>query len=301
MAIATEAPPEEVPDALPAAWADATSDRPSPREAFRTFSEHLVTRLVVAGLLLTSAMFLAFETVGTQLWYDAHQSGLQQDFLTNGTPISKGKSAAVLQIPALNLKLTVIEGDGRAELRNGPGHRRHTPLPGSKGNSVIAGHDARWGAPFHDLPKLKKGALIVAQARLGDPVYYRVVATHKISGSNPGYFGPTDDTRLTLVTGRNGSLSSDRYVVIAVSGKADSNALKSGLPNGVTANGPDGRVGLPLAGLASLLLLGAVAVAAIPLRARYRTGACIVVCTPFVAAGLLALFIQFDALLPTLR
>src|SRR5438445_775336 len=80
--------------------------RPSPREAFRTLSDHLVTRLGIAGLLLTSVMFLVFETVGTQLWYDAHQSGLQQDFLTNGKPISKGKSAGVVQIPALNLKLT---------------------------------------------------------------------------------------------------------------------------------------------------------------------------------------------------
>jgi sortase A len=300
MAIATEAPERGLPDDLPPTW-PVEPDRPSARQAFQTVSGHLATRVAVALVLLSSAMFLVFETVGTQLWYDAHQSQLGQDFLTNPKPISKGESAGVLQIPALNLKLTVIEGDGKSELRDGPGHRRHTPLPGSKGNSVVTGHFARWGAPFHDLTKLKKGALIVAQARLGDPMYYRVVETHKISGSNTHYFAPTADTRLTLVTGRGGSLSSDRYVVVAVSGKPDPNALKSAPPAGLTANGPDGQNGPPLAGLAALLLLGAVAVASIPLRTRYRTVACVVVCTPFVLAGLFALFIQFDALLPALR
>ena len=46
---------------------------------------------------------------------------------------------------------------GTSDLRKGPGHYPATPLPGQHGTVGIAGHRTTYGAPFHDIDKLKPG------------------------------------------------------------------------------------------------------------------------------------------------
>lgn len=74
-------------------------------------------------------------------------------------PNADGATAVLgsLQIPALGFSVMVVEGDGDAELRLGAGHLRATPLPGSAGNSVIAGHRDTF---FYALRKIQKGTLV---------------------------------------------------------------------------------------------------------------------------------------------
>lgn len=60
-------------------------------------------------------------------------------------------------IPAIGVDAVLIEGVGRSDLREGPGHWPETPLPGLGGNFVVSGHRTTYGAPFFKLDKVAVG------------------------------------------------------------------------------------------------------------------------------------------------
>ena len=68
-----------------------------------------------------------------------------------GTPLGR------IVIPAIKVDVVVIEGVGKSDLREGPGHWPETPLPGQGGNFVVSGHRTTYGAPFFKLDRLKAG------------------------------------------------------------------------------------------------------------------------------------------------
>jgi sortase A len=71
-----------------------------------------------------------------------------------------GKGGAPLGrivIPAIKVDVVAIEGVGKSDLREGPGHWPETPLPGQGGNFVVSGHRTTYGAPFFKLDRLKAG------------------------------------------------------------------------------------------------------------------------------------------------
>ena len=51
----------------------------------------------------------------------------------------------------------MVEGTGKGDLREGPGHWPETPFPGQGGNFVVSGHRTTYGAPFLKLNKVKVG------------------------------------------------------------------------------------------------------------------------------------------------
>jgi sortase A len=75
---------------------------------------------------------------------------------TLGGNIAPGSPVALMQIPAIGLRdLVVVEGTDSADLRNGPGHRRDTALPGQAGVSVIMARSVTYAAPFRSISRLK--------------------------------------------------------------------------------------------------------------------------------------------------
>src|SRR3954468_13020000 len=68
-----------------------------------------------------------------------------------GDPLGK------IAIPRIGLDAVFVQGTGSSDLRKGPGHYPATPLPGEHGTVAIAGHRTTYGAPFHDIDKLKPG------------------------------------------------------------------------------------------------------------------------------------------------
>ncbi len=107
-----------------------------------------------------------------------------------------GEPLAKLIIPRLSAELYVVEGDGPAELRRGPGHIQQTALPGGKGNCVIAGHR---DTHFRILKDIRKGDDIVLETRNGEYLY-RVKNTRVISPTNLAPLKPTSDPELNLIT-----------------------------------------------------------------------------------------------------
>ena len=53
---------------------------------------------------------------------------------------AEGDVMAQIEIPSIGLDAKVVSGVQVADLKNGPGHYRDTPMPGQFGNSAIAGH-----------------------------------------------------------------------------------------------------------------------------------------------------------------
>ena len=265
---------------------------PRSRERVRT----VAARFALA-LAMLAAVVLFFEVPVQQTWYHSRQRELQTDFKTPHAGLASGQAAALLQLPKYGVNVVVVQGDGPGQLRDGPGHRPGTPLPGQRGNSIILGHRKAWGGPFGALAQMHKGDFIVTQIR-GKvtnplPVVYTVVSIHHVPASDTRLSGRSKDYRLTLVTGDGSLLSSDRLVVTAVSGKA-LNPAAHGPAITLPGESPILNVTLGLAAAAFVL----AGVAAGYLRRRYRLLAVLAVVVPLVLAGAFALLIDLDLLLP---
>jgi LPXTG-site transpeptidase (sortase) family protein len=81
----------------------------------------------------------------------AFAASLTADSSSGGVPIGR------IVIPKIGVDAVLIEGVGRGDLREGPGHWPETPLPGLGGNFVVSGHRTTYGAPFFKLDKLAPG------------------------------------------------------------------------------------------------------------------------------------------------
>jgi LPXTG-site transpeptidase (sortase) family protein len=68
-----------------------------------------------------------------------------------GTPIGQ------ILIPSINVDVIMVEGVGKSDLKEGPGHWPETPFPGQGGNFVVSGHRTTYGKPFYNLDKVKVG------------------------------------------------------------------------------------------------------------------------------------------------
>lgn len=144
-----------------------------------------------------------------------------------GTPVDKGATITVvtatqapgvpvagLNIPALGENWIVVEGTGAAQMATGPGHFRDSPLPGQKGNAVIAGHRTIYGAPFRHLDNVQPDDQLIITTLAG--VFdYRVRELRVIRPGEPDILGRSDKNLLTLVTANPPYTAIDRLAVIA--------------------------------------------------------------------------------------
>ena len=71
--------------------------------------------------------------------------------------VKAGEPIGRIVIPAIELDVVVIEGTGKTDLKQGPGHWPETPFPGGGGNFVVSGHRTTYGAPFLHLDDLVAG------------------------------------------------------------------------------------------------------------------------------------------------
>ncbi|MFT4035496.1 MAG: class E sortase [Patulibacter sp.] len=85
---------------------------------------------------------------------------------------------ARISIPEIKLKRTIVNGTDTAALRKGPGLIESTELPGLGGTTAIAGHRTTYGAPFHDIDRLKRGDRITVGTPYGNFTY--AVERHRI-------------------------------------------------------------------------------------------------------------------------
>ena len=257
----------------------------------------LVVAAVAAGLLVVATVAL-FEGPVAKTWFHARQRQLAAEFDVPRRTPAPGGAAAILQVKRLGINVVVVEGDGSGDLRAGPGHRPESPLPGKRGNSVIVGHRSGWGGPFKDLHKLKRGDLIVTQARgSSEKVVFTVKAVTPVHDDDVHLLAPSTDYRLTLVTATGGNVSSDHLMVVAISGE------RGKLARAHVHRTEIAKVSsvFNLTFMFALLALALAAVAFVQLRRRHSLGATLVVVIPLALAGIFAMLLTADLLLSPLR
>lgn len=125
-----------------------------------------------------------------------------------------GDNIGSLTIPALNLKLPIIQGTGVKELKKGVGHFTQSVLPGEEDNCVLSGHR---DTVFRQIGKLKIGDQLIVQTLAGR-FTYEVNGTRIVHADDKTVIVPTDSAILTMTTcypfNAIGS-APDRYILSA--------------------------------------------------------------------------------------
>ena len=127
---------------------------------------------------------------------------------------SEGETIGRLTIPALNLKLPIIEGTEKDDLKKGVGHYAQSVLPGVTDNCVLSGHR---DTVFANLGKLKLGDYLIVTTMAGT-FTYEVNGIRIVDEDDRTVIVPTDHAVLTVTTCYPfvyvGS-APDRYIVSA--------------------------------------------------------------------------------------
>jgi sortase A len=68
-----------------------------------------------------------------------------------------GAAAGRIRIRKIHASYVIVKGTDPASLRKGPGIYDHTPFPGARGTTGIAGHRTTYLAPFRHIDRLRPG------------------------------------------------------------------------------------------------------------------------------------------------
>lgn len=128
---------------------------------------------------------------------------------------TEGDNIGSLTIPALNRKLSIIQGTSAKELKKGVGHFTQSVLPGQEDNCVLAGHR---DTALRQIGKLKIGDELIIQTSAGK-FTYEVNETRIVHEDDKTVIVPMDHAVLTLTTCYPFNVigsAADRYIVSAV-------------------------------------------------------------------------------------
>lgn len=181
-------------------------------------------RSIAKNILLTALPILTIVT-GATLIFIASTSSLNLDwkhpFLAEKTPVvdNTGKISrkpATLYIPKLNRVLAVSDGEFVGDRwtisQTGVSYLKTTPAPGSKGNSVLYGHNL--SNVLGDMYLLQNGDSVYVVSQNGALVKYQVSEIKEVTPDSVEILNNSKDFRLTLYT-CSGFLDTARFVVIA--------------------------------------------------------------------------------------
>jgi sortase A len=131
-------------------------------------------------------------------------------------PPAVGEVVGRFTIPSIGVRnFYFVEGTGIDQLKRGAAHYEDTPLPGQAGNAAIAGHRTTWGAPFHNIDKMKPGDIIEVETIQGS-FRYRMTEQLIVGPRDTYVLDDVGDNRLTLTACHPKLSSKQRIIVHAV-------------------------------------------------------------------------------------
>jgi sortase A len=140
---------------------------------------------------------------------------LMQSYLSLAIPTRGPEQPLRLDLPSLNkINMTVVEGDGWEQLKQGVGHHIGSANPGTAGNVVLSAHDDIYGELFRDLDRLKPGEEAILYTAT-QKFYYRVLTVQLVGPTDVSIMGPTVRPTLTLISCYPYMVDSQRIVVTA--------------------------------------------------------------------------------------
>jgi LPXTG-site transpeptidase (sortase) family protein len=172
----------------PAGWRNWKKSRSPEILARRSDPRRIVSTvlLVVGGVLCT------FVTT-SYAWMYVEQKKLLHEFKTQQPA---GEVLTKLSIPRIGLRAVVIEGTSSRSLLLGPGHMTGSAIPGTDGNSVIAGHRDTF---FRHLQTLRIGDAIYV-LRTGKRFHYVVFGKKVVQANDISVLRASKGSELTLIT-----------------------------------------------------------------------------------------------------
>lgn len=257
--------------------------------------------LGIAAFLVYVLMLGALQYNRSQdIAYDEIRSELAEATAPLGVGMTLGDPVAVLDVPGLGLRQVIREGTTGSVLRDGPGHRADTPLPGQSGVSVIYGRGMTFGAPFRSVPNLTTDARIEIVTGQGQFVY-KVIGVRRAGDPLPAEL-VNGGSRLTLVTAEGSPLPSATVYIDAdlIEGQVqpDPGMRIARVPKSQQALGMDlsGVMPLVLWLEALLLVVGGI----VWFRNRIGKWESYLIGAPIVLALMWRVFEQIAGLLPNL-
>jgi LPXTG-site transpeptidase (sortase) family protein len=150
-------------------------------------------RRIVSTVLLVVGGVLCTSVTTSYAWMYVEQKKLLHEFKTHQPA---GEVLTKLSIPRIGLRAVVIEGTSSRSLLLGPGHMTGSAIPGSNGNSVIAGHRDTF---FRHLQSLKNGDAIYV-LRSGKRFHYAVIEKKVVQSNDISVLRASKGSELTLIT-----------------------------------------------------------------------------------------------------
>lgn len=116
-------------------------------------------------------------------------------------PIDIGAVIGIISIPKIEVNLPIISGTSENQLSRGIGHMKGTPLPGSLGNSALAGHRSHtFSRFFNRLDEINIDDEIYIKTINGTKTF-RVYETKIVKPTDLSVLRPVDgEATITLIT-----------------------------------------------------------------------------------------------------
>jgi sortase A len=140
---------------------------------------------------------------------------LMQSYQSLVIPTRGPEQPRRLDLPSLNkINMTVVEGDGWEQLKQGVGHHIGSANPGTVGNVVLSAHDDIYGELFSDLDRLQPGDEAILYTAT-QKFFYRVVKIQLVAPTDVSIMDPTARPTLTLISCYPYMVDTQRIVVTA--------------------------------------------------------------------------------------
>jgi sortase A len=152
-------------------------------------------RVVVSYILLSLGTVLCTYVAGNYLWMYGQQRKLLRQWRQNNS-LASANALTKLSIPKIHLEAVVLEGASQHSLLEGPARLAESALPGTLGNTVIAGHRDTF---FRHVPSLKYGDDIYV-LKSGQRFHYTVIGRKVVEPTDLSVLRASKQGQLTLIT-----------------------------------------------------------------------------------------------------
>lgn len=120
-----------------------------------------------------------------------------------------------IEIPKIDVSMTMYEGIRLSTLDRGPGHWPGTAMPGQVGNVVVAGHRTSGHQVFRNIDVLVEGDEILFTDTDGSVHRYRVTSSRIVLPTEVWIVDQTPTPTATLFACHPPGSVRERYVVFA--------------------------------------------------------------------------------------
>lgn len=145
----------------------------------------------------------------------AHLRHIVSDITPMPVPTEGPKQAILIEIPSIEIKAPVVEGDDWESLKQGAGHHVGSANPGESDNCIISAHNDIYGEIFRDLPDASLDDEVFIHTASGQVFRYVVTQKRIIDPEEVSVMYPTSSPVLTLISCYPYGIDSHRIVVIA--------------------------------------------------------------------------------------